>query len=195
MATIRLQPDFKDFLKLLREHKVQYLLIGGYAVGYHGYPRATADMDIWIAMKPDNAEKIVSALREFGFDMPILSAELFLKDKQIVRMGIPPVKLEIITSISGVEFDECYKERVTDVLDGMGVLDNITTLPSKTAPASLPVKAPRAGPGAGYPCWPTTGRRCLERGRGCPPGGQRAEDGASPARTSQPGRRGMGRSG
>jgi predicted nucleotidyltransferase len=121
MATIRLQPDFKDFLKLLREHKVQYLLIGGYAVGYHGYPRATADMDIWIAMKPDNAEKIVSALREFGFDMPILSAELFLKDKQIVRMGIPPVKLEIITSISGVEFDECYKERVTDVLDGIEV--------------------------------------------------------------------------
>ncbi|MDD5467194.1 MAG: hypothetical protein PHS96_05270 [Anaerolineales bacterium] len=121
MATIRLPPDFKGFLKLLKEHKVQYLLIGGYAVGYHGYPRATADMDIWIAMQPDNAEKMVSVLREFGFDVPELSAGLFLKDKQIIRMGVPPVKLEISTSISGVEFDECYRERVTDVLDGVEV--------------------------------------------------------------------------
>jgi predicted nucleotidyltransferase len=121
MATIHLPPDFKDFLKLLNEHKVRYLLIGGYAVGYHGYPRATADMDIWIAMEPGNAEKIVAVLEEFGFDMPELSAELFLKEKQIVRMGVPPVKLEITTSISGVEFDECYKERVTDTMDGIRV--------------------------------------------------------------------------
>jgi len=121
MATIRLPPDFKDFLKLLKEHKVRYLLIGGYAVGYHGYPRATADMDIWVEMQPENAEKVVSALREFGFDIPELSAELFLKEKQIVRMGVPPVKLEITTSISGVEFEECYKERVTDRLDGVEV--------------------------------------------------------------------------
>jgi predicted nucleotidyltransferase len=121
MATILLPPDFKDFLKLLKEHKVQYLLIGGYAVGYHGYPRATADMDIWIAMQPDNAEKIVSVLQEFGFDVPELSAELFLKEKQIVRMGVPPVRLELTTSISGVEFDECYQERVIDILDGVEV--------------------------------------------------------------------------
>jgi len=66
MATIRLPPDFKDFLKLLKEHSVRYLLIGGYAVGYHGYPRATADMDIWVAIHPDNANRIVSVLKEFG---------------------------------------------------------------------------------------------------------------------------------
>ena len=106
---IHLPPDFKDFLRLLNEHEVQYLLIGGYAVGYHGYPRATADMDIWVAIHPENAEKIVGALREFGFDLPELSADLFMKDKQIVQMGIPPVKLEIVTSISGVEFSECYQ--------------------------------------------------------------------------------------
>ena len=121
MATIRLPPDFKEFLKLLKEHNVRYLLIGGYAVGYHGYPRATADMDIWVAMQSENAEKVVLVLRKFGFDVPELSAELFLKDKQIVRMGVPPVKLEITTSISGVEFDECYQERVTDILDGIEV--------------------------------------------------------------------------
>ena len=121
MATIHLPPDFKDFLKLLKEHKVQYLLIGGYAVGYHGYPRATADMDIWVAIHPDNAEKIVAVLREFGFDVPELSVDLFLQEKQIVRMGVPPVKLELVTSISGVEFNECYQERVSDVLDGVEV--------------------------------------------------------------------------
>ena len=90
MATIHLPPDFKEFLKLLEDHKVHYLLIGGYAVGYYGYPRATADMDIWIAIHPDNAQKIVSVLREFGFDVPELSADLFLKEQQIVRMGVPP---------------------------------------------------------------------------------------------------------
>jgi len=121
MATTRLPPDFKEFLKLLKEHKVRYLLIGGYAVGYHGYPRATADMDIWVAIQPDNAQKIVSALQEFGFDSSELSAELFLKNDQIIRMGVPPVRLEIITSISGVEFDECYKGRVIDNLDGIEV--------------------------------------------------------------------------
>ncbi len=78
-------------------------------------------MDIWVAMQSENAEKVVLVLRKFGFDVPELSAELFLKDKQIVRMGVPPVKLEITTSISGVEFDECYQERVTDILDGIEV--------------------------------------------------------------------------
>jgi len=121
MATIRLPQDFKEFLKLLREHDVRYLLIGGYAVGYHGYPRATADMDIWVAIHPDNAEKIVAVLRAFGFDLPELSAELFLKDNRIIRMGIPPVRLEICTSISGVEFETCYQGRVTAVLDGVEV--------------------------------------------------------------------------
>jgi len=121
MATIRLPQDFKEFLKLLRDHDVRYLLIGGYAVGYHGYPRATADMDIWVAIHPDNAEKIVAVLRAFGFDLPELSAELFLKDNRIIRMGIPPVRLEICTSISGVEFETCYQGRVTAVLDGIEV--------------------------------------------------------------------------
>jgi hypothetical protein len=97
------------------------LLIGGYAVGYHGYPRATADMDVWIAIHPQNAEKIVAVLKEFGFDLPELSADLFLKEDQIIRMGVPPVKIEIATTISGVTFEECYTERVVDVLDGVQV--------------------------------------------------------------------------
>jgi predicted nucleotidyltransferase len=121
MATIHLPQDFKEFLRLLNARNVEYLLIGGYAVGYFGYPRATADMDIWIAMNPANAEKIVTVLKEFGFDLPDLSAELFLKEWQIIRLGVPPVRIEISTSISGVDFDECYAEKVVTELDGVQV--------------------------------------------------------------------------
>jgi hypothetical protein len=121
MATIHLPPDFKEFLRLLNVHKVEYLVIGGYAVGYHGYPRATADMDIWIAVHPPNADKIVAALEEFGFDPPDLSAELFLRQWQIIRLGVPPVRIEIATTISGVDFAGCYADRVEDTLDGVPV--------------------------------------------------------------------------
>jgi len=71
---------------LLNAHKVEYLLIGGYAVGYHGYPRATADMDIWVAVHAANAQRTVGALREFGFDLPDLSPGLFLREWRIVRL-------------------------------------------------------------------------------------------------------------
>jgi hypothetical protein len=121
MATIRLPPDFKEFLKLLKEHEVRYLLIGGYAVSYHGYIRATGDMDIWIAIHPDNAQKVVTVLKKFGFNHSDLNAELFLQKNKIIRMGVPPVRLEITTSISGVEFDECYRARIVDDLDGVEV--------------------------------------------------------------------------
>jgi len=121
MAMIHLPPDFKEFLKLLNAHKVEYLLIGGYAVGYHGYPRATADMDIWIAIDPVNADRIVTALKEFGFSPPELSPELFMKEWQVIRLGMPPIRIELATTISGVNFSECYAERVTDLLDGVKV--------------------------------------------------------------------------
>ena len=118
---IELPPDFKDFLKLLRVHGVRYLLIGGYAVGYHGYPRATNDLDIWIAVHPDNAERMTIVLREFGFDLPEVNASLFLQDKHIIRMGESPLRVEVTTAISGVAFDECYADRVVDTFDGVEV--------------------------------------------------------------------------
>jgi hypothetical protein len=127
MATVNLPPDFKEFLQLLSAHQVEYLLISGYAVAYHGYPRATADMDIWIALHPQNAEKVVAALKAFGFDLPELSPALFLKEGQIIRMGVPPLRIEIATSISGVRFDECYTARVIAILDEVEV--NVISLP------------------------------------------------------------------
>ncbi|MCZ7572239.1 MAG: hypothetical protein M5U01_27110 [Ardenticatenaceae bacterium] len=106
---------------MLNSKQVEYLLIGGYAVGYHGYSRATADMDIWIAIHPRNAEKMVEVIREFGFAVDRLSAELFLKENNVIRMGVPPFRIEVLTTISGVSFEECYKERVTDILDEVEV--------------------------------------------------------------------------
>jgi hypothetical protein len=116
-----LPPDFKEFLKLLKEHDVRYLLIGGYAVGYHGYARATDDMDIWVAIHPDNAQKLVSALKAFGLNDPNLTPELFLQKPKIIRMGFPPMRLEISTSISGVDFEECYQTRIVDTLDDIEI--------------------------------------------------------------------------
>ncbi len=114
---IELPQDFKEFLKLLNEKEIKYLLIGGYAVGYHGYPRATNDMDIWIAIDLKNAERMVEVLQEFGFNLPELNPQLFLKENAIIRMGIPPMRLKITTGISGVEFKECYSSKIVDVID------------------------------------------------------------------------------
>ncbi len=114
---IRLPQDFKEFLRLLEDNKAEYLLVGGYAVGYHGYPRPTGDIDFWISNTMENAERIVLVLREFGFDSEELSASLFTEEKSIVRMGIAPFKLEIITYIDGVQFDDCYRRRIETNID------------------------------------------------------------------------------
>ena len=126
MDMIRLPQDFREFLRLLNSHEVRYLLIGGFAVGYHGYPRATGDMDIWVATTPENADKMVRVLKAFGFDVPELNCELFLKKRQVIRIGVPPIRIEMLTDISGVSFDECYEKRVTDFIDGVSV--NIISL-------------------------------------------------------------------
>ena len=119
--------DFKEFLRLLNEHKVRYLLVGGYAVGYYGYPRATQDIDVWIDRNPENASRIETVLRVFGFDSSEISAGMFLKENSIIRMGLPPIRIEVTTGISGVDFNNCFAERVQGVLDGVNV--NIINLP------------------------------------------------------------------
>src|SRR5437870_3832349 len=118
---LELPNDFKEFLKLLRAHDVKYLLIGGYAVALHGYVRSTNDIDFWVSMTQDNAERVVKLLKEFGFDVPELSSDLFLKRDQIVRMGIEPLRIRVTTTVSGVEFDDCYPGRVETTLDDLPV--------------------------------------------------------------------------
>jgi predicted nucleotidyltransferase len=121
MAKIELHPDFKDFLRLLNSHNVRYLLVGGYAVGYHGYPRATGDMDIWIEMSESNSKKVASAFRDFCTPDEAISEDLFLETNKVIRMGVPPVRLEVITSASGVEFNECYSNREVVEIDGISI--------------------------------------------------------------------------
>jgi len=118
---IELPPDFKEFLRLLNCHNADYLVIGGFAVAFHGYPRATSDIDIWISKTPENVIRVVAAIREFGFDTPNLTPELFLQQRKIVRMGHPPVRIEVMNEIDGVTFDDCRTDRVKTEFDGIPV--------------------------------------------------------------------------
>ena len=111
MAIPALARDFKEFLKSLNSNHVEYLLIGGYAVGIYGHIRATNDLDVWVGINPENAPRIERALREFGFAATALTADLFLARNNVVRMGVPPIRIEILTSISGVQFESCYAEK------------------------------------------------------------------------------------
>ncbi|MGH9483155.1 MAG: hypothetical protein ACRD1L_13790, partial [Terriglobales bacterium] len=98
---IQLPPDFREFLQLLNSSEIAYLVVGGYAVNYYGFARATADLDIWIASRPDNARRLTQALQAFGFDAA--GAEMFLEPGKVVRLGVPPIRIELLTSISGCE--------------------------------------------------------------------------------------------
>ncbi len=126
MEKIELHPDFKDFLRLLNSYGVEYLVVGGYAVGYHGYPRATGDMDIWVAVSESNAHNVAMALRDFGMPEEKISKEMFLDKDKVIRMGIPPVRIEIITGASGVDFSDCYSHR--EVIEIGGVPVNFISL-------------------------------------------------------------------
>jgi hypothetical protein len=113
MGMPRVPDDFREFLRLLNSYQVKYLIVGGYAVGFHGYPRATIDLDVWIAPEQQNAQRLLSALNEFGFQSDELDEQLFLELNRVVRMGVPPLRLELLTSVSGVEFDACYANRLS----------------------------------------------------------------------------------
>ena len=111
--------DFREFLKLLGSNHVEYLLIGGYAVGVYGYVRATNDLDVWVRMSAVNAANLEHALKEFGFESA--EAALFLVAGNIVRMGVPPIRIEMLTTISGADFDTCFEERSLVEMDGLAV--------------------------------------------------------------------------
>ncbi len=116
-----LTKDFKEFLQCLNARGVEYLVIGGHAVAFHGYPRATADLDVWVAVNSTNASQIVAALKDFGFDMPELKLDLFLREDRVIRLGVAPNRIEIQTGIDGVNFSDCYLQRVAAELDGIPV--------------------------------------------------------------------------
>ncbi len=126
MAQIELHPDFKDFLRLLNSHDVKYLVVGGYAVGYYGYPRPTGDIDIWIAVNEENAEKMAEALRDFGMSEKEAIKDLFIEEDKIIRIGFPPIQIKVITGASGLDFEKCYLRR--EVIEIDEILVNFISL-------------------------------------------------------------------
>ncbi len=121
MTSQELPQDFKEFLKLLNDYHVKYLLIGGYAVGYHGFPRTTVDMEIWVAADSQNAMKLVAVFHAFGMKNPDIKPDLFLKPGNIVRLGVPPVRIEIFNEIDGVKFSDCITNAVLGDFEGVQV--------------------------------------------------------------------------
>ena len=121
MDQIEFPQDFSEFLTLLIANEVEFLLIGGFAVAVHGYPRATADLDIWVARNQRNAKKLVESIREFGFDTAELTPDLFADPNKIVRMGNAPIRIEILTDIDGVTFEDCRSRAIVQTVDGTRV--------------------------------------------------------------------------
>jgi predicted nucleotidyltransferase len=116
-----LNQDFKEFIQSLNDNHVRYLVIGGYAVALHGHPRYTKDIDIWIEMSHDNAANMVKALEQFGFGSLGLQAADFLAPDQIIQLGYPPNRIDLITTPPGIDFETCYMSRVRIVIDEVTV--------------------------------------------------------------------------
>jgi len=116
-----LNKDFKEFIGLLNAHEVQYLVVGGYAVAFYGHPRYTKDIDIWVSSARQNAHNLICALAEFGFSFPNLNADDFTTPDAIIQLGYPPNRIDLLTTLSGVAFDECYASRQEVVIDDIKV--------------------------------------------------------------------------
>ncbi len=113
--------DFRDFITLLNGHQVRFLIVGGYAVAYHGHPRYTKDLDIWVERTPENASRLLAALETFGFGGVGLINEDILETAQVIELGHPPNRIDLFTDRKGVDFPEAYNDHVTDNFDGVTI--------------------------------------------------------------------------
>lgn len=118
---MEIESDFKELLALLNSHHVEYLLVGAYALAFHGAPRFTGVLDVFVRPDAGNSTRLMAALTEFGFGSVGLSAEDFQKVDQVVQLGVPPVRVDLITGISGVSWDEADAGSVDAELDGVRV--------------------------------------------------------------------------
>jgi hypothetical protein len=117
----KLQSDLREFIALLNAHKVEYLVVGGHAVAFHGYPRFTGDIDFFLRPTRENACRVIDALRKFGFASLAIEPEDLMSPDRVVQLGRPPDRIDLLTSISGVGFDDAWNSRVTGELDGQAV--------------------------------------------------------------------------
>ncbi len=114
-----LTPDFKEFAELLNSNGVEYLVVGGYALAAYGHPRYTGDLDFWIGTATDNADRVLTALSQFGFGSLGIKREDLTRPEQVIQMGFPPARIDLLTSIDGVSFVECYERRTILEVDGL----------------------------------------------------------------------------
>ena len=118
---MKLDKDFNEFVELFVANDVRFLVVGGYALAAHGYPRATDDFDAWVWANLENAVKIVDCLTKFGFGSLNLSTDDVTTLDRVVQLGYPPYRIDIITSISGVEFESAWANRLVVDVDGLNV--------------------------------------------------------------------------
>lgn len=118
---MKLHRDLREFIELLNSHGVEYLVVGGHAVAFHGHPRFTADIDFWVRPENGNGRRLVEVLRGFGFEQLGLAANDFVEPERIVQLGQPPHRIDLLTSVSGVDFDTAWQTREAGVLDGLPV--------------------------------------------------------------------------
>ena len=114
---MKLSRDFREFIESLNAHNVRYLVVGGYAVAFHGYPRFTKDLDVWLWLDAENAARAVQALADFGFASLDITADDFLVPDQIIQLGYPPNRIDLITTLPGVEFESCFDQREVVMID------------------------------------------------------------------------------
>ncbi|MEO6589246.1 MAG: hypothetical protein ABIP06_08050 [Pyrinomonadaceae bacterium] len=107
-----LKRDFREFVESLNSNKVKYLLVGGYAIAFHGHPRYTKDLDVWLELSEENAANVMKALKDFGFGDLDVSKEDFLHEGMVVQLGYPPNRIDLVNSPDGVDFAECYASRI-----------------------------------------------------------------------------------
>ncbi len=115
---MQLDRDFKEFVSLLNAHSVRYLVVGGYAVAAHGLPRYTGDFDAWIWLSEENAQKVLGVLDEFGFGGLDITEEDFTREDSVVQLGYPPHRIDLLTSISGVTFEDAWSRRLNVEIEG-----------------------------------------------------------------------------
>lgn len=118
---MQLDPNFSELLASLRAHDVRYLVVGGYAVAVHGHPRYTGDLDVWLWIDAINASRLVAALEEFGFGGVGLAVEDFLRPERVVQLGYPPLRVDLLTTLDGVDFERCWHRRLEVEVDGVQV--------------------------------------------------------------------------
>ncbi len=118
---MEINKDFKEFLELLNEHKVSYLVIGGYAVNFHGYPRYTKDIDLWIWMTQENLKNLIKAIDRFGMGSLSLAPGDFQSPETIVQLGYEPYRIDLLMDVDGLNFEDCYIRKIEADLEGVKV--------------------------------------------------------------------------